>query len=291
MGGIAEPGKVIGLTQRSGYRPDLAALARNHVIIAREQLGITVEDFASRLTPLLGWSPTPEVVRSWETQVTPPGDVILAVGLLTQDRPRDIVPVPLTENAGRLVDLMSSVIGDLERTASSPDVVRIYPTRGLIARQEWNDFIDGVTGPIWLYGMAEMGYAVDDQVPGILSAAADRGCEIRVLLLDPAFPAIEDIDLDEGNPPGTLAPRIRAALARFQLMADACGAPMRVRLYNATPTVSIVRADAKMLVTPYMRFFTGGNSPTLELREYGGNVFERYARHFEHMWQQARETA
>jgi hypothetical protein len=45
-----------------------------------------------------------------------------------------------------------------------------------------------------------------------------------------------------------------------------------------------------MLVTPYMRFFTGGNSPTFELTSSGGNIFDRYTRHFESTWNQAKET-
>jgi hypothetical protein len=219
-----EPGNVVGLVQRRGYRPDLAALARHQVANAREKLGLTPDQFADRLTPLLGWSPTAAVVESWEAQVTPPGDVVLAVGLVTQEGPpHGIVPLALTENADRLVGVLSSVIGDLERTASSPDVVRTYAMRGLISRPRWNDIIGAASTRLWLYGMAEMGYALDDQVPGILKHAAERGCDIRVLLLDPDYRAITDIDLDEGNPPGTLGPRIRAALARFLSIRGDCG--------------------------------------------------------------------
>jgi hypothetical protein len=34
---------------------------------------------------------------------------------------------------------------------------------------------------IWLYGMAEFGYATDDDVPGLLAAASSKGCKIQVL--------------------------------------------------------------------------------------------------------------
>src|SRR5262245_53714131 len=93
------PAKVLGIHQRAGYRPDLAALARNQVTLARERLGMTHREMANALAPLLGWNPSPEIVEGWETTATPPGDVILAVGLVSQRTGQDIVPVPLSDDA------------------------------------------------------------------------------------------------------------------------------------------------------------------------------------------------
>jgi hypothetical protein len=283
-------GKVIGLHQRAGYRPDLASLARHQVAAARQKLGMTHAQFADELARLLSWRPSPEIVQSWEEDATPPGDVILAVGLAAQG-PRDILPIPLSRSAERVVDLVDALCVDLERIAGAPDVVRAYAMRGLVARPEWNDLIRGSARHLWLYGMAEMGYSVDDQVPAIHAQAAASGCDVRVLLLDPTYPAADDIDMDEGNPPGTLAPRVRAALARFAAMRNQPGGRgIQLRVYNAAPTVSIVRGDQRMLVTPYMRFFAGSNSPTFELADQGdAKTFDRYARHFETMWAQAKE--
>jgi transcriptional regulator with XRE-family HTH domain len=282
-------GKVIGLHQRMGYRPDLAALARHQITTAREKLGLTHEQFADRLGRLLSWRPSAEIVASWETDATPPGDVILAAGIASQGG-RDILPIPLTQATERVMDLVDALCVDIERIAGAPDVVRAYAMRGLIARPEWNKLIRGSRQHLWLYGMAEMGYAIDDQVPGIIAEAAAAGCEVRVLLLDPEYPATADIDLDEGNPAGTLAPRIRASLARFHVIRQNAGDLVQLRVYNAAPTVSIIRGDGRMLVTPYMRFFAGSNSPTFELADTPeGRTFDRYARHFENMWAQAKE--
>jgi hypothetical protein len=45
-----------------------------------------------------------------------------------------------------------------------------------------------------------------------------------------------------------------------------------------------------MMVTPYLRFFTGSSSPTFELTlEKGAAMFGRYAAHFEDAWNGARE--
>jgi len=129
--------------------------------------------------------------------------------------------------------------------------------------------------------MAEFGYATDDAVPGILARATCRGCRVRVLLLNPGSQIAEAIDRDEAHPAGTLTARVTAALARFGQIRRACGMRMQIRVYDEYPTVSVVRGDAAMLVTPYLRFFIGRYSPTFEFR--AGKVpkmFTRYARLF-----------
>lgn len=169
-------------------------------------------------------------------------------------------------------------------------MVAAYPMRGLISRPKWNDTIRGCKKSLWLYGMAELGYALDDEVPGILEEAAKVGCDIRILLLDPEYHGIIDIDADEGSPLGTLASRIRSALTRFRQIREKCGEGMQIRVYSASPTVSIVRGDDRMLVTPYLRFFVGGNSPSLEL-QYAPTreIFDRYTRHFQSTWDLAKD--
>jgi len=52
----------------------------------------------------------------------------------------------------------------------------------------------------------------------------------------------------------------------------------------------VVRGDAAMLVTPYLRFFIGSNSPTFEFRaDQAPKMFTRYARHFENTWKLAKD--
>lgn len=48
--------------------------------------------------------------------------------------------------------------------------------------------------------------------------------------------------------------------------------------------------DDAMLVTPYMRFFIGSNSPTFEFRaREAPKMFTRYTRHFESTWTNAED--
>ncbi|GAA1990525.1 DUF5919 domain-containing protein [Catenulispora subtropica] len=170
------------------------------------------------------------------------------------------------------------------------DTVTTYAARELILREQWNEIIRSARHALWLYGMAEYRYAMDDEVPVILKDAAVAGCEIRVLLLDPASSGIVDIDRDEGNPEGSLANRITAALARFDAMRQDCGTSMELRVYAAPPSTSIVRADDHLIVTPYVRYMAGRSSPTLELRRNSdGGMFDRYTGHFDSAWNRARD--
>jgi transcriptional regulator with XRE-family HTH domain len=175
--------------------------------------------------------------------------------------------------------------------ASRPgESVRPYADRGLVSREQWNAVISGASRELWLYGMAEYGYATDDEVPIMLKRATARGCLVRVLLLNPGSPQSAVIDRDEGHPPGTLASRTQAALSRFSAMRRQCGPRMRVHVYDQYPTVSVVRGDDCMLATPYLRFFIGSNSPTFEFRSDGApRMFTRYARHFESTWKHAED--
>ncbi len=65
---------------------------------------------------------------------------------------------------------------------------------------------------------------------------------------------------------------------------------MQIRIYDEYPAVSVVRGDGAMLVTPYLRFFIGSNSPTFEFRaDQAPKMFIRYARHFENTWKLAKD--
>jgi hypothetical protein len=261
---------VVSIGSRRGYRPDYKGLASAHIRKARQKLDLDHEAFAAHMSNLVGWRITAAVAERWEQGANVPlGDVVMAA----QDIAGDALASQPASPAGG---------------ADSDEVVTPYADRGLITRQQWNGAIHGSASDLWLYGMAEFGYAIDDEVPAIIQEAAGRGCRVRVLLLSPSYSGLADIDESEGSPPGTLHARIRAALARFGEMREACGGAMEVRTYNAHPTLSIVRGDDDMLVTPYLRYFMGSNSPTLGISAKSApRMFGRYARHFDRMWKLA----
>lgn len=71
-------GEVVDLRARRGYRPDVESLACSKVATARKQAGLSIEAFAAALGPILGWLPAPDLVRTWESTVAPPGQVVIA---------------------------------------------------------------------------------------------------------------------------------------------------------------------------------------------------------------------
>jgi hypothetical protein len=248
---------------------------------------MTHAEFADYLGSTLGWAPTAAAVKRWEQGSIPPGDVVLAAAVISQDVPGDVLTLPLSPGAERRAGLMSAIGPALDHGS---ETVTPYADRGLITRQQWNGIIRDAVSELWLYGMAEAGYANDDEVPGIVADAAAKGCRIRVLLLNPDYPGTDRIDDDEGSPPGTLATRTRASLARFARMQRKCSGQMHIRIYDGHPTLSVVRGDNRMLVTPYLRFFIGSNSPTFELHaDHAPKMFARYARHFENTWTTAKD--
>jgi hypothetical protein len=288
--GPRSTGEVVSIGGRANYRPDYKRLASGQVAVARAKLGLSHAEFADYLGDLLGWAVTPGAVERWEQGSIPPGDVLLASAVAAQDMPGDVLAFPLNATAERTAALLSAVGPAVDLIGDPTETVLPYADRGLISRQQWNGVIQGTTSHLWLYGMAEFGYATDDDVPAIISEAAAAGCQMRVLLLDPGYPGMADIDADEGSPLGTLATRIRASLARFTQMREAVGPQMQLRTYDIHPTVSVVRGDNRMLVTPYLRFCIGSNSPTFELTEASARkMFGRYARHFDHMWKLAKD--
>lgn len=77
--------RVVRLANRAQYRPDLAELARQQVASARAAIDAATAEFAALLSPLLSWELSAEVVESWETDAVPPGDVMVAAGLVSQN--------------------------------------------------------------------------------------------------------------------------------------------------------------------------------------------------------------
>jgi DNA-binding transcriptional regulator YiaG len=290
VGGASSGGEVISLRTRTGYRPDYKRLAAEQVAAGRVRLGLSYAEFAAYLGDLLGWTVTPAAVERWEQGTTPPGDVLLAAAVAAQAAPADVLTFPLSASSEGTSALLGGIEGAGEYAGEPTGAVLPYADRGLISRQQWNDIIQGTTGHLWLYGMAENGYACDDAVPEIVAEAAAAGCQVRVLLLDPDHPGTGDIDTDEGSPAGTLTARIRASLARFTRMRDEAGPNMRLRTYDMYPSVSVIRGDDRMLVTPYLRFSVGSNSPTFEFTEASARkMFGRYARHFDQIWRLAKD--
>jgi hypothetical protein len=79
--------EVVDLRTRSTYQPDYGTIARQRILSARRALDLSAADFASMLTPRVGWPVSAEVVEAWETNSVPPGDVLMAANSATATTP------------------------------------------------------------------------------------------------------------------------------------------------------------------------------------------------------------
>lgn len=274
-------GEVVDLTSRRQYRPDLGSLARQQVASARHRLGLTFDEFAEVLGSALGWSPTPEMVESWEAEIVPPGDVVLAAGLSAQAAPRDGGPTdtdPLDQLlAGRYLDLEA-----------------VYATRSeFTSRHPPHALFDGASD-ILAAGLSLniicQQYA-DDRLRGLVAA----GGTVRCLFLDPAGEAIKAREREEGYDAGHLATltdlniNILDQRVRQRLPDDA-----RQRLIIATYD-EVIRFNITILdgttaiIQPYLYGARGVEAPTFVLRKHdgGAGLFPAFERTVTWLWERS----
>lgn len=69
---------VVDMRSRRAWQPDCGALARSRIAAARSGAGLTAEEFAAQLSPMVGRDVTAGLVRAWESTATPPGDILIA---------------------------------------------------------------------------------------------------------------------------------------------------------------------------------------------------------------------
>ena len=80
--------KLVDLTSRTKYRPDVVGLACGKVTTTRIRLGLSYEEFAASLSHVLSWEPSEDLIKSWERMTAPPpGDVVAACDVLSPQEP------------------------------------------------------------------------------------------------------------------------------------------------------------------------------------------------------------
>ncbi|MBB5854477.1 hypothetical protein HDA45_004564 [Amycolatopsis umgeniensis] len=86
---------------------------------------------------------------------------------------------------------------------------------------------------------------------------------------------------------GTLAARIRNALASYRPLVGVDGVEMR--FHNTTLYNSIFRFDDEMIINTHVYGFQGAHAPSLHLRRLSaGDLFETYSESFESVWNLAK---
>jgi Domain of unknown function (DUF5919) len=264
---------VVDLGSRPGFRPDMAALARAQVAAARESLGLTTAEFAAVLTPLLGWEPSPGVIANWESTATPPGDALIAAGIVSRAAP--LTPAELDSD-----DLIHQLVGN--RYA---DVEAVFATRSeFVSAMPPQTLFAGAT-TIEAAGLS-LNLVCQQFADQDLRALIEGGATVRCLFLAPYGTAIAARETEEGYPAGHLSAltemnrQILLQRVRQRLPADA-RERLQVGTYDETIRFNIILVDrATAVVQPYLSTARGVESPTFLLRRRPGRhglfgVFEQ----------------
>jgi hypothetical protein len=250
---------VVDLGSRSGYRPDMGALARTQVAAARERLGLSPAEFAAVLTPLLGWEPTPGVVTRWEVDATPPGDVLLAAGLVSEAS-------PLSNDGADGDNLLHQLLGN--RYA---DVEAVFPTRAefMAAMPPQSLFADAST--IEAAGLS-LNLLCQSYADHDLRALIEGGTTVRCLFLAPYGQAIAAREREESHIEGHLSAlteinrQVLVQRVRERLTNEA-RERLEVATYDETIRFNILLLNDEIgVVQPYLSTARGVESPTFLLR-------------------------
>ncbi|MFK8848807.1 helix-turn-helix domain-containing protein [Streptomyces sp. Ac-502] len=148
---------------------------------------------------------------------------------------------------------------------SYPEVVRVYQTQSAAAQDireqartasEWD--VLAVRG-LGLIGLK------DSLLRPCLPWPQEASPRVRVLLLDPASPALARRAAEIGESAQSLAGGVRLAEARLRELAD--GGDVAVYRYKTLPTWRIIRLDSTMFVSAFDSGWEGHESATYKVME------------------------
>jgi hypothetical protein len=250
------PNNLVDLRSRLNYRPDASTLARSRLASIRAYLGLSHEEFARALSPLIGWTPPPEAIASWETVSVAPGDVMIAAELLSSDSPGDAgLPGP---PAGNVAQLLS------ERFAG---IAGVYATRSEFMRGvPVQDLLDGATD-IRASGLS-LNLICQQYGDSRLCRLLENGSTVRCLFLDPAGTATAQREQEEGYTPGELsaltAMNIKTLNDRVRRrLSEQAGQRLALATYDEVIRFNVVLVDDRVcIMQPYLPGVRGLDSPT-----------------------------
>lgn len=170
-------------------------------------------------------------------------------------------------------------------------IKRIWKQRKDIPKNFWCEFIQEAKEEVWLFGIAEYGYASDSNFKKIVEERTKEGCSFRILLLDPESDAAQWLDNMEAGNRGSVQGRIQGALSFFNsIKENHVNQPgqFKIHISDYIPHVNIVRGDSKLLITQYMPPLLGYERLTIQLQDIPEGIFGNYVKYFEKTWKQSK---
>ncbi|WP_061290969.1 DUF5919 domain-containing protein [Herbidospora cretacea] len=169
--------------------------------------------------------------------------------------------------------------------ASESEIVRIYPHRWAVPRDEWGRLFAEASSEIGVLVYSGL-FLFDD--PGIMRTVGEKagvGTRVRILLGDPDSEHVRQRGVDEGIDEG-MAARIKNALVLARPISRLHG--VEIRLHSTILYNSIYRADEQLLVNTHVYGVPAAQAPVMHLRHVaGGDMVSTYIESFERVWEQA----
>lgn len=178
---------------------------------------------------------------------------------------------------------------DPERKAetAAAEVVQVFPHRNAIPVELWDRLIKDASGTVEVLVHAALFLVERPRFIKDLTAKAQAGAKIRLIFGDPEGDSVALRGDEEQLGDGTLAARIRNALAFYRPLIGVDGVEMR--FHNTTLYNSIFRFDDEMIINTHVYGFQGAHAPSLHLRRLSaGDLFETYSESFEAVWNLAK---
>ncbi|WP_410632166.1 DUF5919 domain-containing protein [Amycolatopsis sp. cmx-4-83] len=180
-----------------------------------------------------------------------------------------------------------SVAPERKAETAAAELVQVFPHRNAVPVELWDRLIKDASETVEILVHAALFLVERPRFIKDLNAKAAAGTRIRLVFGDPEGESVTLRGEEEQLGDGTLAARIRNALASYRPLVGVDGVEMR--FHNTTLYNSIFRFDDEMIINTHVYGFQGAHAPSLHLRRLSaGDLFETYSESFESVWSLAK---
>jgi hypothetical protein len=230
------------------------------------------------------WKVSPEIVDAWETQTTPPGDVLVAADLLMQ-RKEGGSP----DEAGALGTTLFEALIE-ERFA---DLVNVFPSRAALMAALPPDALFEGAADVSVAGLS-LNLVCQHYSEHRLRRLLQGGTTMRCLFLAPSGNAMRAREQEEDYRPGSLSHLTEVnigILSRLRRSLDA-DAQQRFLLatYDEPVRFNLVLVDNRLCIAqPYLPTDRGLDSPAFLIRRRDDEegIFATFERAFAWLWERS----
>ncbi|MGH3766507.1 MAG: DUF5919 domain-containing protein [Pseudonocardiaceae bacterium] len=179
-----------------------------------------------------------------------------------------------------------AITSERKAEIGSSEIVQVYPHRHSVPTELWHRLLDQAEEHVEILVYVGMFLTDDPKLIKRLRKKSEDGTKTRLLLGDPASTEVNRRSVEEGIGKGTIAAKVRNALAFYRPLDGIPG--IEIRCHGTTLYNSIYRFDDEMLVNTHVYSFKAAHAPLLHLRRLsGGDLFETYSESFENVWNTA----